>query len=193
LAVRGVISDALAREERTGPVSVVLTAAGQLSAVDAGGNGAKARDELADMWAQTLVYGVLVDRLMAPDGPDAAGASAASAGVAQVNPALATVLDRVTDMLTGARGSEPPSAATVRPGSGTDRCGAGRPPSGEGLEQLRAELRVTPVEAIFDLAGAGAGSGSTSPGGDLVVRFYEEFLREYDGITIRLCRARTCG
>jgi len=45
---------------------------------------------------------------------------------------------------------------------------------GSGLEQLVADLRVTNVEAILDQF------GSTAKGGDPVIHFYEEFLRQYD-------------
>jgi hypothetical protein len=43
-----------------------------------------------------------------------------------------------------------------------------------GLEQLVADLRETNVEAILD------DFGNTAKGGDPVVHFYEEFLRQYD-------------
>lgn len=45
---------------------------------------------------------------------------------------------------------------------------------GSGLEQLIADLRVTNVEAILDQF------GSTAMGGDPVIHFYEEFLKQYD-------------
>lgn len=45
---------------------------------------------------------------------------------------------------------------------------------GSGLEQLVADLRVTNVEAILDQF------GSTTKGGDPVIHFYEEFLKQYD-------------
>lgn len=45
---------------------------------------------------------------------------------------------------------------------------------GSGLEQLVADLRTTNVEAILDQF------GSTAKGGDPVIHFYEEFLKQYD-------------
>ena len=45
---------------------------------------------------------------------------------------------------------------------------------GSGLEQLIADLRETNVEAILDQF------GSTIKGGDPVIHFYEEFLKNYD-------------
>lgn len=45
---------------------------------------------------------------------------------------------------------------------------------GSGLEQLIADLRETDVEAILD------DFGSTAKGGDPVIHFYEEFLKQYD-------------
>lgn len=45
---------------------------------------------------------------------------------------------------------------------------------GSGLEQLVADLRETNVEAILDQF------GSTAKGGDPVIHFYEEFLKQYD-------------
>ncbi|MDE0120292.1 MAG: hypothetical protein OXS33_01000 [bacterium] len=45
---------------------------------------------------------------------------------------------------------------------------------GSGLEQLAADLRETNVEAILD------DFGSTAKGGDPVIHFYEEFLKQYD-------------
>ncbi len=43
-----------------------------------------------------------------------------------------------------------------------------------GLEQLVADLRISNIEAILDQF------GSTARGGDPVIHFYEEFLRDYD-------------
>ncbi len=45
---------------------------------------------------------------------------------------------------------------------------------GSGLDQLIADLRETDVEAILD------DFGSTAKGGDPVIHFYEEFLKQYD-------------
>ncbi len=45
---------------------------------------------------------------------------------------------------------------------------------GSGLDHLIADLRVTNVEAILD------DFGSTAKGGDPVIHFYEEFLKQYD-------------
>jgi len=45
---------------------------------------------------------------------------------------------------------------------------------GSGLPQLVADLRETNVEAILDQF------GSTAKGGDPVIHFYEEFLKQYD-------------
>ena len=45
---------------------------------------------------------------------------------------------------------------------------------GSGLEQLVADLRESNVEAILD------DFGSTAKGGDPVIHFYEEFLKQYD-------------
>ena len=45
---------------------------------------------------------------------------------------------------------------------------------GSGLPQLVADLRKTNVEAILDQF------GSTAKGGDPVIHFYEEFLKQYD-------------
>ena len=46
--------------------------------------------------------------------------------------------------------------------------------AGSGLDQLIANLRVSNVEAILDQF------GSTAKGGDPVIHFYEEFLKQYD-------------
>ena len=51
---------------------------------------------------------------------------------------------------------------------------AGLDLEGSGLEQLAADLRETDVEAILD------DFGSTAKGGDPVIHFYEEFLKQYD-------------
>ena len=45
---------------------------------------------------------------------------------------------------------------------------------GSGLDQLVADLKATNVEAILDQF------GSTAKGGDPVIHFYEEFLKQYD-------------
>ena len=45
---------------------------------------------------------------------------------------------------------------------------------GSGLDQLIADLRVSNVEAILDQF------GTTAKGGDPVIHFYEEFLKQYD-------------
>ena len=46
--------------------------------------------------------------------------------------------------------------------------------AGSGLDQLIADLRVSNVEAILDQF------GTTAKGGDPVIHFYEEFLKQYD-------------
>ena len=46
--------------------------------------------------------------------------------------------------------------------------------SGSGLDQLIADLKVSNVEAILDQF------GTTAKGGDPVIHFYEEFLKQYD-------------
>ena len=46
--------------------------------------------------------------------------------------------------------------------------------AGSGLDQLIADLRVSNVEAILDQF------GTTVKGGDPVIHFYEEFLKQYD-------------
>lgn len=46
--------------------------------------------------------------------------------------------------------------------------------AGSGLNQLIADLRVSNVEAILDQF------GTTAKGGDPVIHFYEEFLKQYD-------------
>ena len=46
--------------------------------------------------------------------------------------------------------------------------------AGSGLDQLIADLRVSNVEAILDQF------GTTTKGGDPVIHFYEEFLKQYD-------------
>ena len=46
--------------------------------------------------------------------------------------------------------------------------------AGSGLDQLIADLKVSNVEAILDQF------GTTAKGGDPVIHFYEEFLKQYD-------------
>jgi hypothetical protein len=82
--------------------------------------------------------------------PEGFGASPIFATVPLANPFLASFFDQVHDQ----------AVALDLEGSG--------------LEQLVADLRETNVEAILDQF------GSTAKGGDPVIHFYEDFLREYD-------------
>jgi hypothetical protein len=82
--------------------------------------------------------------------PDAFGASPVLNVVPLTNPFLASFFERVHDQAVD----------------------LGAPDSG--FEQLVADMRVTNVEAILDQF------GSTAKGGDPVIHFYEEFLKQYD-------------
>jgi hypothetical protein len=103
--------------------------------------------KFADMCAQTLVYGLLSSRIT---DPDAFGASPVLSVVPLANPFLAAFFEQVHDQV------------------------AGLDLADSGLEQLIADLKASPVEAILDEF------DSTAKGGDPVIHFYEEFLKRYD-------------
>ena len=106
--------------------------------------------KFADMCAQTLVYGMLSARVTAPED---FGTSPVYSTVPLSNPFLEALFEQVQDE----------ASVLDLPGSG--------------LDQLVADLKATNVEAILDQFNQ---FGATAKGGDPVIHFYEEFLKQYD-------------
>ena len=117
LDMRHEIEAALANEGGVGPLSELLADYRQQL------SGTATPSSFADTAAQTLVYGLLTNRIADPEG---FGASPTLAAVPLANPFLAEFFDRVLTHVEASAAAE------------------------DSLEQLVADLRATNVEAVLD-------------------------------------------
>ena len=164
--LREQITRALRVEAGSGPFSTLLEEVRTqlVSDVD--------KDVFADMCAQTLTYGALSSRVTDPEG---FGSSPILSTVPLANPFLEAFFEQVHAEAVAIDLPEGNVVAVAAWGPHWRREQSELIDlPGSGLDQLVADLRETNVEAILDQF------GSTAQGGDPVIHFYEEFLKQYD-------------
>jgi hypothetical protein len=149
-AIRDRINTILAIETADGPVTKLMDAFRQALVHDLD------EDGFADMYAQTIAYGLLSTRVANPSGGTADGFAAA---MPVTNPFLKELMETFLDV--GGR--------------------KGRVGQGPGLDF--DELGVSEVVELLDAANMEAvvrDFGDRNPQEDPVIHFYELFLKEYD-------------
>ncbi len=164
--LREQITRALRVEAGSGPFSTLLKEVRTQLVSDV------SKDTFADMCAQTLTYGALSSRVTDPEG---FGSSPILSTVPLANPFLQAFFEQVHAEAVAIDLPEGDVVADAAWGPHWRREQSELIDlRGSGLDKLVADLRETNVEAILDQF------GSTAQGGDPVIHFYEEFLKQYD-------------
>ena len=164
--LREQITRALRVEAGSGPFSTLLEEIRTQLVSDVN------EDRFADMCAQTLTYGALSSRVTDPEG---FGSSPILSTVPLANPFLEEFFEQVHAEAVAIDLPEGDVVADAAWGPHWRREQSELIDlRGSGLDYLVADLRETNVEAILDQF------GSTAQGGDPVIHFYEEFLKQYD-------------